>query len=200
MNIVSHGTWSLYVPSAWPEGFPSNIIFCKSDVSGADWYAFQQARSLSDESVKLLLRMDGSGRTIVQVATVDASRLFPAGSLLLEMYDAMDFTNPDGVDPQVLFGGMMYDAAANALVDAPAVTFVPESATKLGLRRVFVEQGRWDQVRALIASDSVTQEEWDLAIEIKRSDPLTQALISAMSLQPADVDAILVRAKQLTEF
>ncbi|WP_316201621.1 MULTISPECIES: hypothetical protein [unclassified Bradyrhizobium] len=90
----------------------------------------------------------------------------------------------------------------SALV-APAIreppVIVPASASKLGLRRVFVEQGRWDQVKAMIAVNPDTQEEWDLAIEIKRTDPLAERLIAAMKLEPADVDAILVRAKQLTD-
>ncbi len=200
MNIVSHGSWTYYIPDVWPLGYPNNVIFCRSEVDGADWYAFQQSRSLSDESVKLILRDDGHGRMIVQVATVDGSRLFPAGSLLLEVYDAIEFSDPNALDPQIMFGGKMLDATNNTLVDAPALVAIPESATKLGLRRVFVEQGRWDEVRAIIAADPVTQEEWDLAIEIKRNDPLTQRLMSALKLLPADVDAILLRAKQLIEF
>ncbi len=199
MKIVSHGTWTSYVPGTWPVGYPNNIVFCRSDADGADWYEFQKAHSLSDESVKLLLRSDSAGRMIVQVATVEGSRLFPASSLLLELYDAMDFSDPNAPDPEVAFGGKMFDATANALVDAPVVVSVPESATKLGLRRVFVEQGRWDQVKAMIAANPDTQEEWDLAIEIKRTDPLAEGLIAAMKLEPADVDAILVRAKQLTD-
>ncbi|WP_316205988.1 hypothetical protein [Bradyrhizobium sp. SZCCHNR3058] len=86
---------------------------------------------------------------------------------------------------------------APAILELPVI--VPALATKLGLRRVFVEQGRWDQVKAMIAANPDTQEEWDLAIEIKRTDPLAEGLIAAMKLEPADVDAILVRAKQLTD-
>jgi hypothetical protein len=77
-------------------------------------------------------------------------------------------------------------------------TPVPPSASRLGLMRAFKELGRWDEVRALIASDADTQEEWSVAIEIKRTDPLVQRMIVAMSLTDALVDALLIRANQLT--
>lgn len=76
---------------------------------------------------------------------------------------------------------------------------VSSSASRLGLVRFFKEQGTWDYVKALIASDPDTQEEWDVAIEIKRTDPLVQKMITAMSLSESDVDALLIRANELTQ-
>ncbi len=197
-TIVSYGTWSSYVPDPWPTGLPNNIAFCKSDADGTDWYAFQAARGLSDESVKLVCRADANGRMIVQVATIEGSRLFPAGSLLLEMYDAMDMTDPAAPDPETAFGGKMYDAATNALIDAPALVVVPDSATKLGLKRAFDELAQWNAVKAIIAADAKTQEEWDLVTEIKRTDPLVQGVIAALNLTSDQVDQLIIRARALT--
>lgn len=189
MTIFDHGTWIAYDPIPYPDGLPAGIAFAKNDVSDRDWYEYQRDE-VSAESVKLLCFREGT-HWIVRIATVEQSRVFPIGGRLLELYDG-DLDNPQGS-----YVGLMYDDEANALVDAPPVVIVPSSASKLGLRRVFVERGTWDHVKALIASSPDTQEEWDLATEIKRTDPLVQGLILALSLQPADVDAILIRAKEL---
>lgn len=74
---------------------------------------------------------------------------------------------------------------------------VPTSCTKLGLKRAFDELGQWTSVKAMIASNPDTQEEWDLAIEIKRTDALVQGMIAALSLTPEQVDGVLIRANAL---
>lgn len=74
---------------------------------------------------------------------------------------------------------------------------VPTSASKLGLKRALADVGLWDQVKAAIATDPDIQEEWDLAIEIRRTDPLVERLVAALGLAPAEVDAILIRANEL---
>lgn len=74
---------------------------------------------------------------------------------------------------------------------------VPVSASKLGLKRALSELGIWDQVKASIASDPDVQEEWSLAVEIRRTDPLVQMMIDSMSLTEEQVDNILIRANEL---
>lgn len=73
----------------------------------------------------------------------------------------------------------------------------PPSASKLGIKRALAELDQWETVRSAIASDPDVQEEWDLAVEIYRSDPLTQQIINLLSLTPAEVDALIIRAHQL---
>jgi hypothetical protein len=74
---------------------------------------------------------------------------------------------------------------------------VPASCTKLGLKRAFDELGQWGTVKAAIAADPNTQEEWDLAIDIKRTDVLVEGVIAAMSLTSEQVDNLLIRANAL---
>lgn len=74
---------------------------------------------------------------------------------------------------------------------------VPSSATKLGLKRALSEIGQWTSVRAAIAADPDLQEDWDLATEVRRSDPLTQAMITFLELTDGEVDNLLVRAAAL---
>ena len=74
---------------------------------------------------------------------------------------------------------------------------VPTSASKLGLKRALAEIGLWDQVKAAIAAGPDIQDEWDLAIEIRRTDPLVQMMIDAIGLTPEQADAILIRANEL---
>lgn len=79
---------------------------------------------------------------------------------------------------------------------APAQV-VPASANKLGIKRALAEIGLWEQAKGAIAADQGAQEDWDLAIEIRRTDPLVQKLINVMALSPDQVDAILIRANEL---
>lgn len=74
---------------------------------------------------------------------------------------------------------------------------IPVSATKLGLKRAFAETGAWSAIKAALASDPDLQEDWDLATEISRTDPLTQAMITRLNLTENDVDALLLRAAAL---
>jgi hypothetical protein len=74
---------------------------------------------------------------------------------------------------------------------------VPTSCTKLGLKRAFDELGQWAAVKAAIASDPNTQEEWDLAVDIKRTDTLVEGVIAALGLTSAQVDNLLIRANTL---
>jgi hypothetical protein len=78
----------------------------------------------------------------------------------------------------------------------PAPT-VPTSCTKLGLKRAFDELGQWATVKAAIAANPDTQEEWDLAVEIKRSDTLVQGMITVLGLTEEQVDNLLIRANAL---
>jgi hypothetical protein len=73
----------------------------------------------------------------------------------------------------------------------------PTSCTKLGLKRAFDELGQWTTIRTAIESNANTQEEWDLATEIKRTDSLVQGMISSLQLTPEQVDNLLIRANAL---
>ncbi|SEB99975.1 hypothetical protein [Bradyrhizobium erythrophlei] len=87
------------------------------------------------------------------------------------------------------------DPAVIAFLNPPPP--VPVSCTKLGLKRAFDELGTWATVRAAIANDANVQEEWDLATEVRRADPLVQHMITTMSLTDQQVDNLLIRANAL---
>ncbi|MHC2241475.1 hypothetical protein [Bradyrhizobium elkanii] len=87
------------------------------------------------------------------------------------------------------------DPAVIAFLNPPAA--VPSSCTKLGLKRAFDELGTWATVKAAIAADANVQEEWDLATEIRRADPLVQHMIAVVGLSDAQVDQLLIRANAL---
>lgn len=81
-------------------------------------------------------------------------------------------------------------------IDLPKV--IPSSASKLGLKRAFTEMGKWDAVKAAIASDDDIQEDWDLAVTISRNDPIVKKLQAKMDLTDDQVTQIIVRADELT--
>jgi hypothetical protein len=73
----------------------------------------------------------------------------------------------------------------------------PSKASKLGLKRALDELGKWEAVKSAIAANPNVQEEWDLAVEIHRADPLTQQLVASLGFTPEQVDALIVRANEL---
>lgn len=193
MNIYDHGVWTSYTPTEYPDGItPSiaaKIVWFRND-EGLDFYAYRNAGGFDAVSVKascLLIE----GKWVVMTASVDQSRLVPDDRRVIEIFDG------DMDDPLAAYQHMIYDPATLTLSSAPPGVIVPDVASKLGLKRALSELGLWPQVKELIASEPDTQEEWDLALEIKRADPLTKGLLAAMNLSTAQVDAILIRARQL---
>lgn len=78
----------------------------------------------------------------------------------------------------------------------------PSSCSKLGLKRAFTEKGLWPTVRAMIASDADMQEDWDLAVELRITDPIVQRAVYGLTLagiplSAADVQALVTRANEL---
>lgn len=74
---------------------------------------------------------------------------------------------------------------------------VPASCTKLGLMRALREAGEWSEIRAALQSNPDLWEEWELATELKRTDPLVQGVIAARGYTPDQVDRLIVRATDL---
>jgi hypothetical protein len=103
--------------------------------------------------------------------------------------------DPANVDRRVYEAWLAAGGIPYAWVEMPPP--VPTSCTKLGLKRAFDELGQWAAVKAAIASNPDTQEEWDLAIEIKRTDSLVEGMIAALDLTPLQVDNLLIRANAL---
>lgn len=100
--------------------------------------------------------------------------------------------------------GQAKTAAEQAARDAVAAV-VPGSCSKLGLKRALAETGaqaifpkpEWPAVKDLLSKDPDLQEDWDLAVEIRRTDPLVQGVIAARKYDDATVDKILLRANEL---
>ncbi|MET3485992.1 hypothetical protein [Methylobacterium sp. 1973] len=78
----------------------------------------------------------------------------------------------------------------------------PSSCSKLGLKRAFTEKGLWPTVKAMIASDEDMQEDWDLAVELRITDPIVKKAVAGLALlgtalTPDDVQALVTRANEL---
>ena len=103
----------------------------------------------------------------------DAGRPQRLGVLTI---NGVDFTGPlPPNDGPLLAIYNAWTAEGDNYVPAPIP--VPQSATKLGLKRAMEEIGRWGEVRAMIEADPAVAEEWQLAIEIRRDDPMFTAFI-----------------------
>lgn len=194
MFIHDHGAWASYTPDEFPAGIPpslgAKILWFKND-GGEDFYAYRNAGNFDAVSIKCSCVLeDGAWR--VMTAHIDETQLVPDDRRIIEIYDG------DIDDPLTSYQKMVYDPVANTLSPPPVVVQVPPSASKLGLKRVFSEMGTWSQIKAMIAADEDMQEEWDLALEIKRTDPLVTKLITQLGLSAAQVDALMIRSRELT--
>lgn len=74
----------------------------------------------------------------------------------------------------------------------------PTKASKLGIKRALDQIGLWATAKAAIAADPNIQEDWDLAVEISRNDPLTRAIVDALGLTEEQVNQIILTANALT--
>lgn len=80
----------------------------------------------------------------------------------------------------------------------PTKPTTPLSATKLGLKRAMEEAGEWENVKALIAASPEIAEDWSLAIEIRRDDPMFSVFASFGDFTSDEIDAVFRRAVEIT--
>jgi len=93
--------------------------------------------------------------------------------------------------------GYLWDGEAFAAPPAPAAP-VPESVTKLQLVRALRQtehKAAFDA--ALNVAPADTQEDWSLAVEIRRDDPLVASFASELDVSSADVDDLFRLAATL---
>ena len=84
---------------------------------------------------------------------------------------------------------------APAIVPEPPI--VPTIASKLGLKRALDEIGRWSEIKAMIEGDAVMAEDWSLAVEIRRTDPIFAVFVTSGSFTGAEIDAVFQRAVEI---
>ncbi|MGN8547684.1 hypothetical protein ACQPTN_24080 [Bradyrhizobium sp. 13971] len=130
----------------------------------------------------------------------------PQGNIVnaIVLEDGAEWTPPEGLTIATgdfaiggkLVGGV-YTAPPAPAADPLPPPPPPDFCTKLGLKRAFDELGTWAAVKAAIAADANVQEEWDLATEIRRADPLVQHMIAVVGLSDVQVDQLLIRANAL---
>jgi len=103
MAIKDHGVWRRYLPTAKEVGgAPRGALFLKRESDGLDWYQYvntnpnvpaQSTRPVQFDprSVKAVVEVvtekDNSEVSIIRTAAVDATRLFPDGCRVVELFD-----------------------------------------------------------------------------------------------------------------
>ncbi|MEH2525874.1 MULTISPECIES: hypothetical protein [unclassified Bradyrhizobium] len=185
MTIINHGSWVRYVPDVWPEGLPPNIMFCKRESDGVDWYDFMQGDAMAAGSIKATVY---NGK--VGAATRDITLLFPQAAVLLEI------TDDDVADPQAFYGGLMYDPVANTLTVPPPI--VPPFVSPKQARLALLAAGLLDQVEAAVAAEGrATQITWEYATEVNRTDPLIATLGQSLGLTDEAIDQLFRDASQI---
>jgi hypothetical protein len=112
MANIDHGDWVAYQPATLPQDTPPGALFARRQSDGVDWYEYvRNPASFDTSNVKLAVDWrDGIGY-VVGSAVYDATRLFPAGCIVLEVTDYA------GSDPQADFGNKLYDPATDSFSD-----------------------------------------------------------------------------------
>lgn len=101
----------------------------------------------------------------------DATRLVEADHPPGTLYDGANFTAPD-----------------------PSPASVPSVITKLQLKRALTASGQWAEVKAAIEANPDTAEDWSLAVELSREDPIIAAFAQANGMDEAALDALFTAA------
>lgn len=132
-------------------------------------------------------------------------QVFDADPQLGSDFDVRDVSSVSGIDQGWIVGKDGSYSAPDHPAATPGDPVIPGSATKLGLKRALAETGdkavftspQWQAVKDLLAGDADLQEDWDLAIEVKASDPVVQGAVKALKWKAAQVNALIVRANEL---
>ncbi|MEM8698938.1 MAG: hypothetical protein AAGF44_07175 [Pseudomonadota bacterium] len=88
----------------------------------------------------------------------------------------------------------------NQLVENPNLgqAVIPRQVTKLQLKRALTASGQWATFKTILASDPEAQEDWDLAVYIRREDPAVIAMAEAACVtDPSDIDMFFVAARSI---
>ncbi|MEM7746068.1 MAG: hypothetical protein AAF409_20430 [Pseudomonadota bacterium] len=102
---------------------------------------------------------------------LDEARLVDGSHAPGTLYDGTEFTAPD-----------------------PSPAPVPEIITKLQLKRALTATGQWAAVKAGIEADPDMLEDWTLAVELQRSDPIIATFAASNGLDEAALDALFTAA------
>jgi len=130
MNIIDHGKWVPYKPERHYRKFEEageagvNLLYAKRTSDGKDWYVYvNDDEPFGNNNVKMIVHDQGDG-WIVGAAVYDATLLWPANSLLLEVTDYR------GSDPQQDFGGKMFDRKTRTFGERPPRPPPPPTPTE----------------------------------------------------------------------
>ena len=115
MNIINHGKWLPYKPARLPPSAPPNTLFARRESDNVDWYDYvNSGKNFGARSVKLMaIWREYAGGHVVGPAVRDATMLFPANHVVIEI---TDYT---GIDPQAEFGNKIFQPDAGTFIGAP---------------------------------------------------------------------------------
>ena len=119
-QIVDHGRWVRYQPDRLPQGAPPNALFVRRESDGVDWYDYSRdAKSFGTDSVKFtVLWQDIHNGYIIDTATREPDRLFPAGALVGEIIDY------HGGEPHAELRGRLFNPDTRTLHARPVPKLV----------------------------------------------------------------------------
>ncbi|MGX9427978.1 hypothetical protein [Bradyrhizobium sp. LeoA1S1] len=188
MTIINHGAWTRYIPEVLPEGLPENIMFCKRDVDGVDWYEYiYNGAVFAPNSIKASVN---DGRVVA--ATRDASRLFPQNCTLIEITE-----DSSTDDPQATYGGKLYDATAGAIVDVPLPVKMVASARQI--RLAMNQLGLRDEIEAYVASQLIdVRDSWQFTTEFDIAHPFVVGAKEALNKSDEELVALFTLAQTFT--
>jgi hypothetical protein len=143
------------------------------------------------------------GGVVAEIIKLD-DRLVPGTDIFTRTF-AKDLTDVSSVSPLPSQGWTTADAGMSFIEPSPPPVYVPESCSKLGLKRALAETGasavfpspEWPTVSKAIAADPEMADDWALATSIRRDDPIVEKMIAARGYDPETVDKILIRANAL---
>lgn len=101
--------------------------------------------------------------------------------------------------PAEVLPGYLYDGVTFTAPPPPSAP-VPDRITKLQAKRALTSVGLYDQFKAAISdpgTDADTREDYELAVELQRTDPLVVQFGTALGLDDSALDDLFRAAARM---
>jgi hypothetical protein len=144
MKIIDHGKWIPYKPAKdrWPEGAPTQALFCKRESDGVDWYDYVNppknnrrrlfSENFREDSVKVAFMFhEMEQKWIIGPSVIDATLIFPANHHVREF---IGFGSVDEDEIIAAFRNKVIDPDTNALSERPVLEKIDWLAVVIDLK------------------------------------------------------------------
>jgi len=136
--MINHGKWVFYQPKVLPKNAPANALFAKRESDNVDWYDYVNSGKFNPYTLKLTVAArEKDGPLIISAPTKDATMLFPANHLVVELNGDYPSSQTERIDK---FAGRVFNLKTGKISEPPRLPEVESVLDKILARLNKLEQ------------------------------------------------------------